>query len=253
MDPVTDRSRIHPSAFIGPGVELGVDVAVGPYATLLGPARIGDGAWIGPGASIGAPPEIASARHNAAWAGDLDHAGVEIGAGAVVREQVVVHSGSVRATEIGAGAFLLARAYVAHDVRIGAGATVSAGVSIGGHCVIGSRATLGMNAVVHQHRVVGPGAMVGMGTTLSRDVPPWAKVYGTPPRLHGLNVVGLARAGRSDASAQFLERRYSDHDFLLEGEPPAEAADLAPDVAEWRAAVPRRLVTPGTARAEVTA
>lgn len=191
--PVT--SSIHPTAVVGPGVQLGTGVSVGPHAVLTGPLEVGDRAWIGAGAVVGAPPEITSARMNLAWTGDLDHAGVVLEADVVVREHVVVHQGSHRATRVGAGTWLLNRAYLAHDVLVGAGVVVSAGVSIGGHAVVGDRANLGMNASVHQRRVVGAGAMVGMGTPVTRDVPPFALVHGSPVRLHGVNAYALDRRG----------------------------------------------------------
>ncbi len=41
-------NRIHPTAVLGPGVELGSGNVVGLYAVVLGPCRIGDDDWIGP-------------------------------------------------------------------------------------------------------------------------------------------------------------------------------------------------------------
>ena len=87
----TQRNAIHVTAFIGDGVVIGDGVAIGPFAVLLGPTTIGSGAWVGAGAKIGAPPEIASLRQNVAWAGDVMHSGVEIGANVVIRENVVAH------------------------------------------------------------------------------------------------------------------------------------------------------------------
>lgn len=232
--------RIHPTAYVGPGVELGVDVALGPYVTLFGPLRLGDRVWVGAGASIGAPPEIASLRQNTAWTGDLEHRGVEVGADSVLRERVVIHQGSARSTLVGARCWLLNGAYLAHDVQVGDDVTVSAGVSVGGHCTIGDRVTIGMNAVVHQRRVIGAGAMVGMGTALTGDVPPWGKVYGVPPRLHGVNVVGLSRAGVPDDVAPVLEARYRDGDLLLQDSTGLEA--IADQRTRWRDALPSRPV-----------
>lgn len=236
---MTASTRIHPSAFIGEGVEIGEGVSIGPGAVLLGPCRVGDGAWIGPGASIGAPPEISNLTQNAAWAGELDHAGVRIGAGAVIREHAVVHQGSHRVTEVGAGSWILNRAYLAHDVVLGDGATVSAGVSIGGHCTIGDGVNLGMNASVHQRRVIGAGAMIGMGTPVTRDVPPFGKVYGSPARLHGVNTVGMLRQGIPDAEVERIVRIYESGDTLLEA---VESSDprLSAAILAWRGAEPQK-------------
>lgn len=187
--------QIHPSAVVSPGVELGADVVVGPYALLLGPCRIGDGVRIGAHCVIGSPPELTSSRQNSAWDGDLAHHGVEIGAGTVVREFTGVQQGADAPTRIGSGCWLLSRSYVAHDCVLEDEVTTSAGVSIGGRSRIGRGANLGMNATVHQRRVVGPGAMVGMSSAVTRDVPPFAKAYGTPARVRGANTVGMSRRG----------------------------------------------------------
>jgi UDP-N-acetylglucosamine acyltransferase len=200
---------IHPTALVSPGVDLGVDVVVGPHALLLGPCRIGDGVRIGASCVIGSPPELTSARQNDAWDGDLEHAGVEIGAGTVVREFTAVQQGADAPTRIGAGCWLLSRSYVAHDCVLDDEVTTSAGVSLGGRSRIGRGANLGMNATVHQRRVVGPGAMVGMSSAVTRDVPPFAKAYGTPARVRGANVVGMTRRGVAADRAAEVDAAYA--------------------------------------------
>ncbi len=225
-------SQVHETAFIGPGVDLADDVTVGPFASITGPCVIGQGTWIGPGVRIGGPPEISSLRQNSAWTGDLDHRGVEIGREVVIRENTVIHQGSWRPTTVGDRVWLLNSVYLAHDVVIGDDATVSAGVSIGGHSEIGARANLGMNAAVHQGRKIGAGAMVGMSTPVSRDVPPFTKVYGAPPRLAAINVVGLSRLGAPDDVADALLAHYAT------GAPAPDVADvplLAASLAWWSA------------------
>lgn len=229
-------TNISSAAFIGEGVSIGRNVSIGPGAVILGPCVVEDNVWIGPGAQIGAPPEMSDQPQNAAWAGDLQHSGVRICDGAVVREGAVIHQGSYRETTVGARSWVLNRAYLAHDVLLGTDSTVSGGVSIGGHCVIGDWVNIGMNAVVHQRRVIATGAMVGMGTPVTRDIPPFAKVYGVPPRLTGVNQVGVSRAGYGDSVSDGLQASYSAGDLLT-----AKAASLTDAlaplfevVAEWR-------------------
>ncbi len=220
--------QIHPTAVVSPGVELGADVVVGPHAVLLGPCRIGDGVQIGAGCVIGSPPELTSSRQNVAWAGDLDHHGVEIGAGSVLREFTAVQQGADAPTRIGAGCWLLSRSSIAHDCVLEDGVTTSAGVSIGGRALVGSGATLGMNATVHQRRVVGGGAMVGMSSAVTRDVPPFAKAYGTPARVRGANTVGMSRRDVDADQVALVDAAYRS------GSEP-EAADLVDPVlsAAW--------------------
>lgn len=201
-------SAISPLAFIGEGVTLGEGVSIGPFATVLGPCTIGDGVWIGPGAHIGAPPEISSLPQNTAWNADLQHAGVVIGDRTVIREGAVIHQGSHRATTVGSDCWILNRAYLAHDVVVGDATTLSAGVSIGGHCTIGDHVNLGLNVSVHQRRFIASGAIVGMGTPVTADIPPFAKVYGTPARVQGINNVGMSRQGLAEDVSVALYNHY---------------------------------------------
>lgn len=201
---------IHPSAIIGDAVDIAPDASVGPFAVILGPATIGARASIGSGALIGGPPEISSLPQRRGWLGEEGYSGVVIGEDAVVREHVVIHQGSHRPTIIGDGTWVLNSAYLAHDVQVGARATVSAGVAIGGHVSVGDGANIGMNATIHQRRVIGAGAMIGMSTPVTRDVPPFAKVFGTPPRLKGVNRVALDRAGAPTSLVDALGRAYEE-------------------------------------------
>lgn len=222
-------SGVHSSAVVGPGVRLGRRVVVGPYAVLLGPLVIGDDVWIGPGVHLGGPPEIATSRHNVPWEGDLDHHEISIGPRTRIRDGVVVHHGSVRPTVVGADCLLFNNVYLAHDVQVADAVTLSAGVTVGGHATIRSGANLGLNVSVHQRRVIGAMAMVGMGTPVTRDVPPYTKVYGMPPRVHGLNAFGLSKAGHGPDVVAALEAAYAagmPGDLDAAGLPPTLAAEI---------------------------
>lgn len=239
--PSTTSTRVAASAFIGPGVELGSDVSVGPFAVVVGPTRIGDHVRIGPGAHVGGAPEIATVRQNDAWDGDLDHFEVVVGDHTVLRDNVVIHHGSVRPTVVGSGCQLFSRAYVAHDVHVGDGATLSAGVSLGGHVTVRPGANLGLNVSVHQRRVVGALAMVGMGTPVVRDVPPFATVYGVPARVHGVNRFGMERAGIGTDEIDTVAA------LLASGQPPATGSGLGALVRselEWWSALEGRIAMP---------
>ena len=225
-------NRIHPTAVLGPGVELGSGNVVGPYAVVLGPCRIGDDNWIGPHVVLGTPPEIRGHDHGAAWDGDLVGRGVEIGDRTTLREYTTVHSGSARVTRIGSDSLLMNKVYVGHDGDLGDGVTLAAGVLLGGHVVVGDRANLGLGTVVHQRRVVGPDAMVGMGAVVTRDVPPCAKALGTPARVQGVNAVGMRRQGASETDIAALTELYGGGRDVVAHWPPA--ATLAPALAWWR-------------------
>lgn len=192
-------NRIHPTAVISDGVELGEDNVVGPYAVLLGPSRIGDRNWIGPHVCIGMPPEHKAHGKPVAWDGEVEGMGVEIGDDTTLREFVTIHQGTEVPTRIADGAYLMSRAHVGHDNQLHPGVTMAPGSAVAGHSVVGRGATIGMGGMVHQRTLVGPGAMVGMASAVQRDVPPFTTVLGNPARVAGTNGVALRKTGAGDA------------------------------------------------------
>ncbi|WP_454129857.1 DapH/DapD/GlmU-related protein [Microbacterium aurum] len=227
---MTLNQDIHSTAFIGDGVTLGQDVKVAPGAVLLGPLEVGDRVRIGPNAVIGTPPEISTLSQNTAWTGDLAHHGVRIGDDSVIRESVTIQQGSHRTTTIGSRSWLLSGSYVAHDVLVHDDVTLSAGARLGGHAIVGRYANIGMNAAIHQRRLVGPAAMVGMSTPVTRDIPPFAKVFGSPARMHGLNEHVLRKLGVEEGTISALAAAYAAGDFDLS---PHAADSRLSEFARW--------------------
>lgn len=193
---------IHDTAIVGPDVQCGDEVTIGPYAVITGRVRIGSGVWIGAHAVIGAPPEVRALDPSApAPLGSSD--GVIIGPRTVIREAVQVHAGWRSPTVIGVGGYIMNQVYIAHDGQLGDDVTLAAGVRVGGHVRIDDGANLGLGTVVHQRRVIGALAMIGMGSVVTRDVPPFAKAYGAPAIVRGVNTVGLERSGASDGDLRW--------------------------------------------------
>lgn len=205
-------NSIHPTAVITGDVRIGAEVVIGPFVVITGPVEIGDHTWIGAGVVIGATPEIRSAPH--APEGESDRIGVHIGSRVVLREYAQVHSGSEAQTVVGDDAFIMNQVYVAHDCQVGSGATLASSVLLAGHVRIGSWANLGLGTSVHQRAVIGDGAMIGMSSTVTRDIPAFAKAYGNPARVRGANVVGGTRLGASSETVDAVDRAYASGDLI---------------------------------------
>jgi UDP-N-acetylglucosamine acyltransferase len=203
-------NRIHSTALIGDGVEIGSGNVIGPYAVLLGPIRLGDGNWVGPHVVIGTPAEIRGVDHGTDVGGAAG-AGIAIGNGNVVREYTTIHQGHYALTRIGDGCFLMNRVYIGHDGVIGDSVTMASGATLGGHVHVGASANLGMGTIVHQRRVLGPLTMVGMGSVVTRDLPPFSLAYGNPCRVRSANRVGMQRAGVPSATIEALDKAYSEN------------------------------------------
>jgi UDP-N-acetylglucosamine acyltransferase len=195
-------NRIHPTAVVGAGVELGAGNVIGPFSVVVGPCRIGDDNWIGPHVTIGTPAEHREGPHPVGWDDELAGQGVRIGSRNRIREYVSVHQGTCGETSIGDDCYLLARSHAGHDVRLDDDVTLACSVQLGGHTRVWSHATLGLGALVHQRAVIGPGAMVGMGAAVRGELAPFTVSVGSPARTVGMNEVGLRRLGCTEITGR---------------------------------------------------
>ncbi|CAN5849511.1 acyl-ACP--UDP-N-acetylglucosamine O-acyltransferase [soil metagenome] len=216
----TTSPRVHATAILDVGVQLGEGVEIGPYAVLGPNVRIGDGTLVGahvvierdttlgrdcrvhPGAVLGGDPQ------------DLKYGGeaapLLIGDRTVIRECVTVNRGTEARgrTEIGADCLLMAYAHVAHDCFLGDHVIVANSVNMGGHCTLGDWVIVGGITAIHQFVQIGAHAFVGGCSAVRKDVPPFVKAAGDPLRLFGLNTVGLQRRGFTDEERLALRRVY---------------------------------------------
>jgi len=213
-------TRVHPGAWVEAGAELGVDVEVGP-GTVIGPhVRIGDRTRIGScalvtgwtrlgadcrlhhGAVVGSPPQ------------DLKYAGVEsyleVGERTEIREYVTANLATEPGdtTRIGSDCLLMAYAHVAHNCRIGDRVVVANAVQLAGYVTIEDWAIVGGGTVVHQFVRIGCHSMIGGGSRIPQDVAPYIRLAGSPPRLAGINSIGLERRGFARESVDALSRAY---------------------------------------------
>jgi UDP-N-acetylglucosamine acyltransferase len=191
-------NRIHPTAVIGAGVDIGHGNVIGPYSVLLGPCRIGDGNWIGPHVTIGTPAEHLDGPHPVGWEDEQAGHGVEIGDRNRVREHVSIHQGIDGATTVGDYCYLQARSHLGHDSHVADDVTLACSVQLGAYTHVWSHVSIGLGALVQQFGVIGPGAMIGMGAAVCSEVPPFTVSFGNPARTVGVHEAGLRRLGCTD-------------------------------------------------------
>lgn len=213
-------ASVHPSAIVEPGAALGCDVVVGPgaivgphvrlgdgvrvdsHALVTGWTRLGDGVHVHHGAVLGSPPQ------------DLKYTGaesyLEVGPRTVVREYVTANLATEpgATTRIGADCMLMACCHVAHNCCLGDHVIVANAVLFAGYVTVDDWAIVGGGTVVHQFTRIGRHSMVGGGSRVAQDVAPFIRVGGSPPRLGGLNRIGLERRGVPAATCDALERAY---------------------------------------------
>ena len=213
--------RVHPSAVVAPGAELGAGVIVGPYA-VIGPhvrlgrdCRIGSHAVVTGRTTLGAGCRIFQFASVGAVPQDLKYRGepstLEMGAGNIVREFTSINPGTAAggmATRIGNACLFMVSSHVAHDCQVGDQVILANGAALGGHVQAGDHAIVGGLAGVHQYVRIGESALCAAGAMVSMDVPPFCTVAGDRARLHGLNRVGLRRRGLDAQTIGALKRAY---------------------------------------------
>lgn len=214
-------TRIHPTAVISSGAQVGQDCAIGPYAiigeevilgnrvqidghcVIDGRTRIGDESHLFPFVSIGLPPQ------------DLKFAGeqteTEIGRRTRIREFVTVHRGTAGGggiTRIGDDCFLMAQAHVAHDCLIGNSVIMANAATLAGHVLVADGANIGAYSGVHQFCRVGREAYIGGYSVVVKDALPFALTVGNHAKCYGLNKVGMRRRGYSRETLGALHHAF---------------------------------------------
>lgn len=213
-------TAIHPAAFVddaarlGVGVEIGPGAVVGPHVTVGDRTRIGSHAlltgWttigrecrLHHGAVVGSPPQ------------DLKYSGepsyLVMGDRTEMREYATANLATEpgATTMIGSDCLLMAYSHVAHNCVVGDRVILANAVQMAGYVAVEDWAIVGGGSVVHQFVRIGCHVMIGGGSRISQDVAPYVKCAGSPPRLAGINAIGLERRGVASATVESIDRAY---------------------------------------------
>ena len=215
---MADTSNIHPTAIIdssasidassivGPYCVIGKDVVIGPGTNLLNHVTVQCNTTIGsknnifPYAVIGGDPQ------------DKKYAGEEttltIGDDNEIREHVTIHRGTGQGgntTIVGSRNLLMVGTHVAHDCILGNDIVIANQVMLAGHIHVDDCATIGGGAGINQFSRVGRCAYVGGLARITKDVPPYMIVEGTPAEARAVNVVAMSRQGYSDVEIDAIK------------------------------------------------
>ncbi len=214
MSEIAPTARIHESAKIGDGCSIGEfcvveqDVVLGagcrlePYVYIKRWTTMGDRNTVSSGTVLGSDPLDKNFK------GDRSY--LTIGSENTIREHFTISRATKPegVTLIGDRNYIMTAGHIAHDCRIGNDTVVCSNVLVAGYCVLEDGAYLSGGVMVHQFCRVGRLALVSGNTRVNVDAPPFFIYYGFDPEPHGLNVVGLQRAGISDDRVRQLKRAY---------------------------------------------
>lgn len=223
-------TKIHPSAVVSRGAELGKGVSIGPGAVIGAKVVLEDGVRIGAGAvlegrtRVGQDTRIFSHASVGSCPQDLKYRGEDseliVGKRNLIREYVNISLGTEGGggrTVIGDDNLIMVYTHIGHDCVIGNHCIFANGVQLAGHVIVGNGVVFGGLSAAHQFSQFGDLVMVAAGAMVSQDVPPYCMVHGNHARINGLNVVGLRRAKIKNLSAiKAMYRIVYNENFTLD-------------------------------------
>lgn len=206
IDPAAELDpsvRVGPFAVIGPGVRIGAGTVVGPHTIIGGPTTIGrDNRFVG-ACSIGGQPQ------DKKYKGEPTR--LVVGDRNTFFEYCTINRGTAQdlgVTTIGDDGWFMSYTHVAHDCTLGDHVIMANAATLAGHVQVHDHAILGGFAKVHQFCHIGAHSFCGMNVDLTRDVPPYVMVAGTPPAPYGINSEGLRRRGFAPEQVRHIKEAY---------------------------------------------
>jgi len=213
-------TKIHPSAIVHEGAQLGVDVEIGPYSVIGPNVKLGDRTQVMPQVfldghtSLGAEcivfpfASIGSRTQDMKYKGGTTY--VEIGDRTTLREYVTVNSGTAEGevTRVGANALIMAYCHVAHGCKVGNRVIMANNASLSGDVLVEDDVVIGGMSGIHQFTRIGTCAMIGGMAKITQDVPPYMLVDGNPSSAHGINSVKLQRLNVSAETVSLVKKAF---------------------------------------------
>ena len=212
---------IDPRAVVSPDAEIAEGVEIGPFSVIGPGVRIGAGSWIGPHAVINGPTtlgrdnkvfqfaSIGDAPQDRKYAGEPTQ--LIVGDRNVFREFCSINRGTAggrRETRIADDCLFMAYSHVAHDCIVGSHCIMSNCTALAGHVELGDWVILSGYAGIHQFCKVGAHAFLANNAAVTRDVPPFVMVAGSPAEPKGINSEGLKRRGFDAAQIANIKSAY---------------------------------------------
>ena len=214
--------KIHPTAQIEDGAQIGANVTIGAFCVIGPDVTIGDGCelkshvvidgytTIGENCTIYPFASLGSAPQDLKFAGEKTQ--LIIGNNNRIREHVTMNPGTVSGaskTIVGDNGLFMMGAHVAHDCVVGNNAILANNATLAGHVELGDYVVIGGLSAVHQFIRIGSYSIVGGCSGVDSDVIPYGRVKGERASLVGLNLVGLERQGLARDDIRTLQKAFN--------------------------------------------
>lgn len=206
---VDASSRLADSVVVGPYCVIGPDVTIGErtvlhnHVTIQSLTTLGRDNFVYPYSVIGADPQDRKFRG--------ERATCEIGDNNCIREHVTIHRGTANGggvTRIGSDNLIMVAAHIAHDCIIDDQIVIANQVMLAGHVRVESHANIGGGAGVHHFSTIGTCAFVGGMARISKDVPPFMIVEGSPAEVRAINSIAMSRRGYAPEHIEAIKDAY---------------------------------------------
>ena len=214
-------SSIHPTALVSESASIADDVSIGAYSIIGDDVVVGAGTRIDSHVVINGPTVIGQDNHIYQFTSvgddpqDKKYADepttLTIGNRNTIREFCTISRGTVQGdgeTTMRDDNWIMAYVHIAHDCHIGSNTIFANNATLAGHVHIGDWVILAGFSGAHQFCRVGAHAFLGMYSGVSRDVPPYTMVSGTPGVPRGINSEGLKRRDFSTEQIRNIKEAY---------------------------------------------
>ncbi len=214
-------SSIHPTALVSESANIADDVSIGAYSIIGDDVVVGAGTRIDSHVVINGPTVIGQDNHIYQFTSvgddpqDKKYADepttLTIGNRNTIREFCTISRGTVQGdgeTTMRDDNWIMAYVHIAHDCHIGSNTIFANNATLAGHVHIGDWVILAGFSGAHQFCRVGAHAFLGMYSGVSRDVPPYTMVAGTPGVPRGINSEGLKRRDFSAEQIRNIKEAY---------------------------------------------
>src|SRR3990172_5322071 len=205
---VSPKARIAENVFVGPfsiiedEVEIGAGTRLDSHVVIKNYTTLGRDNHLHMGVLLGSDPEDRNFQGPRSY--------LKIGDRNIFREYSTASRGTPPESEtvVGSDNYIMIGTHVAHNCRLGNHIVVCNHCSLAGYVEVEDEAFLSGGVVVHQFSKIGRLAMIGGNTRVNLDVPPFVLASEFDVAAHGLNLVGLRRAGISKDAIRQLKEAY---------------------------------------------